>query len=178
MRRRIQWYSLLVLSGFILGCAPVISPELRGGADSSITFKQVAQNPNHYEGKTALWGGEIIQTLPQENGTNLIEVLDWPLGWWDDPRETVAFHGKFLVLVKGPLDPSVYKRGKRITLTGEIQGEIQGNKIKELTDPTYRYPVVLNKELYVWKYPFYPYSSAPDFRTTWRYQRYDGILHY
>jgi len=171
-------YPFLFLLSFVFGCAPVISTELKAGADTSLSFKEVQENPEAYKGKIVLWGGEIIQVLPQANGTTFIEILEWPLGWWDKPRKTVDFHGKFLVLDKEPLDTSIYKRGNRITIAGEIQGEIEGSKIKELTDSTYQYPVVLNKEMHVWKHPSYPYSSAPDYRTTWEYYHYDGILHY
>ena len=170
MKRRIYIYPFLFLLSFVFGCAPVISTELKAGADTSLSFKEVQESPETYKGKIVLWGGEIIQILPQENGTTLIEVLDWPLGRWDKPRKTVEFRGKFLVLAKEPLDPSIYKRGNRITIAGEIQGEVEGSKIKELTDSTYRYPVVLNREMHVWKYPSYPYSSAPDYRTTWGYR--------
>jgi len=166
MNNRIYIYPLLFLLSFVLGCAPVISTEIKAGADTSITFKEVQQNPDAYKGKIILWGGSVIQTLPQEDGTVLIEVLEWPLGFWDEPQKTVAFHGKFLLMVKEPLDFSIYKRGKRITIAGEIQGAMEGNKIKELTDSTYRYPVVLEKEMHVWKYPFYPYSNVPDYSTT------------
>jgi outer membrane lipoprotein len=162
----------------MVGCAPVISTEMKLVADTSITFKAVEQNPGAYKGKTVLWGGRIVRTLPQEDGSVLIEVLEWPLGFWDEPRKTVTFQGRFLVLVKEPPDLSIYKRGSRITLAGEIQGEIEGSKIKGLTDPTYRYPVVLNNEMHVWKSHSYPYSRAPDYRTTWEYQHYHGILHY
>jgi len=171
MKRRIYIYPFLFLFSFVFGCAPVISTELKAGADTSVSFKEVQKNPEAYKDKIVLWGGEIIQILPQENGTTLIEVLEWPLGWWDKPRKTIEFRGKFLVLAKEPLDPSTYKRGNRITIAGEIQGEVEGSKIKELTDSTYRYPVVLNKEMHVWKYPSYRYSSAPDDPPTWEYRR-------
>jgi outer membrane lipoprotein len=111
MARQIKLYSLLFLFGFILGCTPIISEELRAGVDTSLTFKEVVQNPNTYEGKIVLWGGRIIQTLPQEDGTNLIEVLEWPLSWREKPRRTVSFQGKFLVLSKVPFDLSLYRRG-------------------------------------------------------------------
>jgi outer membrane lipoprotein len=179
MERRIQLYSLLFLLGFILGCAPVISPELRAGADSSITFKQVAQNPNTYEGKIVLWGGEIIQALPQEDGTNLIEVLEWPLGWRGKPRRTVSFQGKFLVLSKESLDLSLYRRGTKITVAGEIQGSMSGEKVKSGSDPNYRYPLLLSREIHPWEgRRLYPYSSVPDYRGTREYQHYGGILRY
>lgn len=162
MVKRIYFYPFLLLLSFVLGCAPIVSTELKAGADTSLSFKEVQENPEAYKGKIVLWGGEIIQMLPQENGTTLVEVLDWPLGFWDEPRKTVAFHGKFLVLVKEALDPSTYKRGNRITISGEIQEEIKGSRIKELTDSAYQYPVLLSKEMHVWKHPSYPYSSVPD----------------
>ncbi len=166
MNKSVLIYPFLFLLGFLLGCAPIVSSELKAAADTSISFEKVQENPEAYRGKIVLWGGRIIQTLPQEDGTTLIEVLEWPLGFWDEPRQTVAFHGKFLLMVKEPLDFSPYKRGKRITIAGEIQGAIAGSKMKDLTDSTYRYPVVLEKEMHVWKYPFYPYSYVPDYDTT------------
>jgi outer membrane lipoprotein len=177
MSTRLRLYSLLFLLAFVLGCAS-ISPELRKSVDSSLTFKEVQENGDAYKGKIVLWGGHIIQALPQKDGTMLVEILKWPLGWWDEPRETVAFHGRFLVLLKEQLDSSLYKRGKRITVAGEIKGEIEGNKINGLSDPTYRYPVILSQELHVWEHNPYRYSSIPDDRATWRYREYEGILHY
>jgi len=168
MKGRVYIYPLLLLS-LVFGCAPVISTELKAGADTSITFKEVQQHPDAYKGKIVLWGGKIIQVLPQADGSTLIEVLNSPLGWWGKPRKTVEFHGKFVILTTEPLDTSLYKWGNRITLAGEIQGKIEGSNIKELTDSTYQYPVLLSKEMHVWKHPSYPYSSVPDYRETWEY---------
>jgi starvation-inducible outer membrane lipoprotein len=116
--------------------------------------------------------------LPQEDGTTLIEVLRWPLDWRDEPLESVSFHGEFLVLFKEPVDLSRYKMGARVTVAGEILGSTQGEKIKSVSDPTYRYPLLLCKEIHVWKYIPYPYSSVPDERGTWEYREYGGILRY
>ncbi len=169
MKKRVYIYPFLFLLSLVIACAPVISTELKTEADTSLSFEKVQENPETYRGKIVLWGGEIIQTLPQENGTTLIEVLEWPLGLREKPRRTLSFQGKFLILAKEHLDTSIYKGGNRITIAGEIQGEIQGSKIKELTDSTYRYPLLLGKEIHVWKYPSHPYSSVPDYRQTWEY---------
>ena len=166
------------LSVFLFACAPVISKGTREGVDNSLTFKEVAQSPDTYTGKIVLWGGEIIQTLSQEDGTTLIEVLRWPLDWRDEPLETVSFQGEFLVLFKEPVDFSRYKMGARVTVAGEILGSTQGEKIKSVSDPTYRYPLLLCKQIHVWKYVPYPYSSVPDERGTWEYREYGGILRY
>ena len=144
--------------------------------DSSVSFKEVVQNPGAYEGKTVRWGGEIIDVLPQENGRNLIEVLEWPLGWREKPRRTVRYQGKFLVLFEEPLDPSLYRSGARITVAGEVQGSISGKEVKAVSDPAYHYPLLLSKEVHIWKHRPYPYSSVPDDRETWEYRQYGEIL--
>ncbi len=172
--------SLFLLSFlFILGCATdrAISPDLRAKMGSSITFKEVAQNPDTYKGKMVIWGGEIIQTLPQDDGTILVEVLEWPLGWRGKPKRTVEFHGKFLVFSKEPLDLSLYKRGTEITVAGEIEGSMPGEKVKSVGDSTYRYPLLLSKEIHLWKGRSYSYSSLPYYRGASEY-RYGGILRY
>ncbi len=177
MVRRMRMYLFLLLSVFLFACAP-ISVETRGGVDASLTFKEVAQSPDTYRGKIVLWGGQIIQTLSQDDGSTLIEVLEWPLGWTEKPRRTVSFQGRFLILFKEPLDASLYRRGARVTVAGEIQGSMEGEKTKSVSDPTYRYPLLLSKEIHVWKHHSYPYSSVPNYRETWGYSRSHGILGY
>jgi outer membrane lipoprotein len=181
MIKQMGLYLLLFLSIFLFSCAPVISEEIRGGVDTSLTFKEVAQSPDTYKGKIVLWGGEIIQTLPQGDGTTLIEVLEWPLSWRGKPKRTVLLQGKFLVFLKEPLDPSRYRMGGRITVAGEIQGSMQGEEIKSVSDPTYRYPLLLSKEIHVWKDYGYQYSTPYEPQTydpSYDPDRGAGILRY
>jgi len=175
MANRVHLFGSLILFGLIFGCA-VISQELRSKVDSSLTFEEVFQNPWAYKGKIVLWGGEIIQTLPEKDGGTVIEVLRWPLNWREAPQRTVSFHGKFLVLVKSHLGLSLYERGKDITVAGEIEGEIQGKGDQRLTDDTYRYPLVLSKELHLWKNYFYPYSSVPAEPGRGEYPHYERFM--
>ncbi len=160
MDNRLPLYLVIFLFGLIYSCAPVISPELRAKVDTSLTFQQILQNPDAYKTKLVLWGGEIIKAMPQDEET-FIEVLKKPLGWKGKPKRTVTFQGKFLILVKENLDLSLYKKGTRITVAGEILGEIQGGKIETLSDITYRYPLLISKQLHLWKEYFSPYSGLP-----------------
>jgi outer membrane lipoprotein len=171
-------YLTLFLSLFLFACAPVISEEIREKTDVSVTFKEVAQSPDNYEGKIVLWGGEIIQTLPQDDGSVLIEVLERPLGWTKRPQRTVSFRGRFLILLRDPLDPSHYRERARITVAGEIQGSMPGEKIESLSDPTYRYPLLLSKEIHVWGDGVYPYSNVPDVGETGGYRGFEGTSRY
>jgi outer membrane lipoprotein len=180
MAKGISLYILLFSFVFATGCAHIISADLRAKVDQSLTFNEVQKNPEAYKGKIVLWGGGIIQTLPQKDGTTLIEVLEWPLGWRGEPRRTVPFQGKFLILVKEPLGSFQYDREAKITVAGEIERIIPGEKIESVSDPTYRYPLLLSKEFHLWR-------GGYQFSTPYDPRRYDpfydphrgaGILRY
>jgi outer membrane lipoprotein len=149
---------LLLLSLLILsGCAHVISKDLRKTADLSLGLAQVIQNPAAYKGKTVVWGGEIILTENQQGGTTLIEIFQRPLDTWGEPKGTLASEGRFLALVEKPLDPYLFRTGKRITVGGEIQGE----ETRPLGKGNYRYPLLLAREVHLWEYYYYPYYYYP-----------------
>ena len=136
---------------FFSGCAHVISKDLRIKVDPSLTFGQVTQNPSAYKGKTVVWGGEIVETLNQKNGTTEIEVFQVPLDSRDAPKASNASEGRFLILVNKYLDQNLYQKGRRITVAGEILGE----QIKPLGEMDYRYPLILSKQIHLWKAPSY-----------------------
>jgi outer membrane lipoprotein len=151
-------FSLLLFFLLLSGCAPAISPKLMAKVDSSLLFRKVFQNPDAYKGKTVLWGGQIIQVLPQ-NGTTLIEVLQMPLSLRGKPEEAFASEGKFLIMIKEYLELSRFDKGEKITIAGEIQGALKGEEIKSLGEKDYRYPLILSGEIHLWKDYLYPYSG-------------------
>jgi len=171
-----RFQQFLLLSFLLLvGCAHVISKDLRQKVDPSLTFTQVLQNPNAYQGRAVLWGGEIIETLNQKDGTTFIEVFQRPLGWRGEPRETLASEGRFLVLAEKYLDPYLFRRGRKITVAGEIKGE----KIKPIGDMDYRHPFLLSREIYLWKeHYYYPVPYYYDFWWGYPYWwRFDLYYH-
>ncbi len=142
----------LLLLIFFSGCLP-ISKQLRAQADKTLTFRQVLQNPEAYKGKIVIWGGEVVETINQKDGTTLIIVLQRPLDWTQEP-EFRRSEGRFIVLAQGYIDPYVFSRGRRITVAGEIEGK----KIMKLGELEYPYPVLLSKQLYLWgQYYYYAY---------------------
>jgi len=165
------WGFGLLLFILFSGCAP-ISKELRAEADKTLTFQQVFQKPEAYKGKIVIWGGEIVQTINQEDKTTLIEVLQRPLDWQEEPKETGPSGGRFLVLAEKYLDPQIYRNGREITVAGEILGE----KTRLLGEMEYRYPLVLSRQIYLWREygyhyppPYYPYGPWGDYDPWWDY---------
>jgi outer membrane lipoprotein len=119
-----------------------------------LTLRQVSQNPNDYQGKLVIWGGEIIETINQKDGTTQIEVFQRSLGLREVPLDTVASEGRFLVLADKYLDPYLYQRGKKITVAGELIGK----NIQPLGELDYWYPLLSSKQIYLWSvYYYYPY---------------------
>ncbi len=135
------------------GCGP-ISKELRAQTDRMLNFQQVFQNPEAYKGKIVIWGGEIIETINQKDGTTLIVVLQRPLDWTQEPKIQRS-EGRFIILVDGYVDPYVFRRGRRIT----VAGEILGRKVMHLGELEYPYPLLRSKQIYLWGE--YYYSSSP-----------------
>lgn len=162
--------SLLLLILFS-GCTP-ISKELRAQTDRTVSFQQVFQNPEAYKGKIMIWGGEIIETINQKDGTTLIVVLQRPLDWMEEPKFQRS-EGRFIILVEGYVDPYVFKRGRRIT----VAGEILRRKVMRLGELEYPYPLLRSKQLYLWgeyyhspyPYPYYPWWHHGYTNPRWGY---------
>jgi len=141
----------LLLMVLFSGCSP-ISKELRDQADRSLSFQQVSQNPEAYKGKIVIWGGEIIETIVQKDGTTLIVVLQRPLDRGKEPKIERS-EGRFIILSEGVIEPYIFRRGRRIT-TG---GEILGKKVMRLGEFEYPYALLRSKQLHLWE----EYDSSP-----------------
>jgi outer membrane lipoprotein len=129
----------------IWGCAYPISKQLRQEVNKNITFSMVLEDPSKYAGSIVIWGGEIIQTINLKDGTEIM-VLQTPLGSWEKPRDEEHSQGRFIAKGSGYLDSEIYRRGRKITVAGEIIGK----EIKPLGEIKYTYPVVEIRELRLW----------------------------
>jgi outer membrane lipoprotein len=142
-------FLLLILLPF--ACASVITEEIRDKANDSISFSQVLQKPDAYKGQMVVWGGEVIKSEAQKDGSMLIEVFQRPLGIRDSPDVYSESEGRFIIKAKKFLDPYAYRTGRKITVAGVIEGEEE----RPLGQMSYRYPVIINKEIYLWDESYY-----------------------
>ena len=164
-------FSVFFLSGFFLvagfGCAtsPIAKQYREQAMMEETTFPMVLQNPDAYFGDIVLWGGSIIKTTNLKDGTEIV-VLDEPLGDRERPEGSKHSRGRFIAKSSRFLDPEVYKKGRKITLAGEVIGK----QSRPLGETTYTYPLVAIRQLYVWEkkpqyiyyYPYYPYPDYWD----------------
>lgn len=146
----------ILLAFLFQGCFP-ISKQLRSEADKTLTFQTVFQNPDNYKGRIVIWGGDIVQTINQQDSTTLIIVFQRPLDWMEEPTFKRS-EGRFIILVDGYVDPYIFRGGRRLTVAGEIQGK----KVMRLGDLEYPYPLLKSKQIYLWgEYYYYPYPYYP-----------------
>lgn len=163
----IRWgrWVLIGLIFLLSGCAHVITKDLRIKSDPHLTLSQVRQNPDGFKGKMVIWGGDIIETINQRDATTQIEVFQKPLGRRGEPKGIAASEGRFLILADKYLDPYLFRKGRKVTVVGEILCE----KIKPLGEMDYRYPLLSSRQIYLW--PEYVYEPYP-------YYYYDPWWHY
>ena len=137
---------MIVLTAFLAACTQAIPKESLNKVDPNLSFQMLIKDPESYQGKNILVGGQILEVNVRE-GESWVEVLQKPLDWQHRPKDTDESAGRLLVRFQGFLDPAIYTAGKKITVLGEVQGK----KVQPLKEMDYAYPVLIPREHHLWK---------------------------
>ena len=137
---------MIVLTAFLAACTQAIPKESLNKVDPNLSFQMLIKDPESYQGKNILVGGQILAVNVRE-GESWVEVLQKPLDWQHRPKDTDESAGRLLVRFQGFLDPAIYTAGKKITVVGEVQGK----KVQPLKEMDYAYPVLIPREHHLWK---------------------------
>jgi outer membrane lipoprotein len=166
-----KWLSTLLILSVLISACSVMSESTRRTAEPDADFPAILANVSNYKGKTVILGGYILKRHNQVEAS-IVEVLQTPLMYGDEPRRRDTSQGRFIVRHTGFLDPEVYRPGRRITVAGEVVGTTQ----QKVDDRPYTYLVLKSREIYLWRtqsrrydpygyrwrhYPFYPYPWRP-----------------
>jgi outer membrane lipoprotein len=147
------------------GCASIISKELRKNVSNELTLKEIIKEPDAHKGKIVLISGVILGSRNTREGT-LIEILQKPADMAGRPKDVDESDGRFLALNDGYLDTVIYARGREAL----VAGEIKGIRTLPLDEIEYDYPLVIIREIHLFKpkkekrfytYPCYPYWYYP-----------------
>ena len=154
--------ALAVIFAFVLsGCTSVLSTSVVQEADDKISFPDLQKQPDRYRGTVVILGGQIVETVVKENET-WVQVLQLPLGAQQRPDNAAGSQGRFIVICKRFADPLVYEKGRKIT----VAGVVEGGRMIMLNERPYNFPVLLERETYLWKTEeVYPaYGPGPAFQ--------------
>jgi len=141
------------------GCAHVISEGVRSEVDPSVTFEMLRRDAKAHRGKVVFLGGVIVRAVNEEDGT-LLEVYQTRTDRQGRPVDLDHSAGRFLAFYPGFLDAEIYRKGRRVTLAGVVEGE----RVQKLGKVDYRYPLLRVREIYLWKKEraaFYPPPYDP-----------------
>lgn len=147
----------------LVGCASYpIAKKYRKEAVAGLTAPMVQKDAQKYMGAVVIWGGVVVKVVNDSTGSRLT-VIETPLDVEGYPIDPAYSRGRFIAFTAGFLDPEIYRKGRRVTLAGEITGV----STQKLGEGTYVYPQVMLSELRYWQYPstyyypyYYPYYGA------------------
>lgn len=153
----------ILLSGFVWGCAPVISSPVREQAVLNLSLSEVQDAPHHYRGKVVIWSGRILKVENKHGGTWL-EILEHPADSRGKPKDLNRSRGRFLAVDSRFLDGALFAPGRLVT----VAGEITGYETRPMGEITYRYPVLRVLEIYLWpEERYYYYDPWYDYPPVW-----------
>ncbi len=163
MKNSLFWLLLPALLVLLAGCGSVLSKDALSGVNYEVEYSRLKASPDTYMGKTVILGGLILENQVTDDGSTL-EILKYSLDKRDEPQDPDEEGGRFLARSSRLLDPSIYKAGKLVTLTGTLRAI----EVRPLQKANYHYPVFEIGELYLWSedryqraYPYYPYYYDP-----------------
>lgn len=142
---------LLFLSFVLTSCATVPgqtnhrTSENRHADDSTIDIGDVISDPSSFARSPVHWGG-VIQGIENRENETWIEILERPLNRSGQPQLHSLSHGRFIAVVPVFLDPVDYRKGRAITVSGNMSGVQTGS----IGNTKYDFPRVLVADYQLW----------------------------
>ena len=100
---------LFALSGLFLSACSGLPSTIKDIPVEKVSVREASQNPDRYKGTSVRWSGLIIEVDTQENYT-LVQVLSYPINYYDRPELTKPSDGRFVIKSSEFLDPAIYER--------------------------------------------------------------------
>ena len=158
--------SFLILASFISGCStPIFPDQVRDKVDRTLSFNALVQNPNAYRERTVELGGQILRSLPEEDGTTML-VRALPIrtepvyGPYDSGRSL----GMFVIRFAGKTGPQDIQAGNMIVVIGPVMGALSTSN---LTDVPVRRLTISAECFHVWRTQGDQLDEFPWLAHTW-----------
>ncbi len=174
---RLLYSAMVALTAVLIlnACTTSLPQSIRQAPANNPTLEQIhAQEPGE-SGIPVRWGGSLLESINREKTTELI-ILYAPLSGGGQPMDTENRSGRFIAIVPGFLEPSVYAKQRKIT----VFGNWQRMETRKIGNYDYSYPVVEVQDHHLWPqqktgkddFDDYPWHHHPWFYDPWFYPRY------
>lgn len=131
---------------FLTACASVPMAIQGEYFESQLIPSTVSAEPEAHIGKPVRWGGIIVEVVNNEQET-WVEILALPLSDNAKPYgDRTGSLGRFIAKTTDFLDPEVYQKGLKLTVTGSVTETIKG----KVGQRDYVYATVEARSHYLW----------------------------
>lgn len=108
--------------------------------------------PERYHGADVLWGGKILGVRNRAERTD-VEVVAYPLDRAQRPDQNAPTEGRFILALRGYVEPLDYPAGRFVT----IRGRIAGTRSSRIDEHDVAFPLVEDAAVHLWPVNF-PYE--------------------
>lgn len=143
MRALLVFLSLLTL---LTACATTTPEAIREAPPVDLSLAEARRDVAAHAGQRVRWGGRIAAVENRSNETWL-DIVARPLDSNGRPRAGDESLGRFLARVDGFLDPTVYAKGRQITVAGSIERALT----RHIGEYPYIYVVVKADTIKLWE---------------------------
>ncbi len=156
-----QWLLGLMLA-LLSGCATGISPSLQQQAGPPVDFAALRANPEAYQGRLVILGGEVMSLEPWGKDGTLMTVNQQELSQLGNPRGAPS-GGTFVVESEKWLSPGTFQPKSTVKVAGEVKGRRNGLPLLRAQEVIFDAPPVWEK----WYFPvpreWYDYDPSMEY---------------
>ena len=136
----------ILVSLFLVGCSTFPDKLQIDDTTQLITYEDAASKADQVKGKMLRWGGAIAKVENKPDST-IFEMVYYPLNGYGRPISGDESMGRFRMSVNGFMDPMVYKVGRLMTFTAQLDGLETGL----VGEHEYVFPTATVDAFYLWK---------------------------
>jgi outer membrane lipoprotein len=137
---------ILLVALFLVGCSTFPDKLKLDDNTQLITYDDAASKAEQVKGKMLRWGGAIAKVENKPDST-IFEMVYYPLNGYGRPISGDESMGRFRISVNGFMDPMVYKVGRLMTFTAQLDGLETGL----VGEHEYVFPTATVDAFYLWK---------------------------
>jgi starvation-inducible outer membrane lipoprotein len=150
----------LVVGSLLLACtpAPIFPTEILNKVDRTVTFENLAANPDHYKDLTVELGGQILGSIAEQDEVHmLVRALPIRTEPVYGPVDTGRLNGMFVIRYVGEIAPQDVQDGNMVVVIGTVMGTVATN----LTGAPVRRLTVTAECFHIWRTQGSPIDDFP-----------------
>lgn len=161
-RPRGWWRDLLVIGAgaLVFTCASTVifPPEVLEKIDRTVTFEQVVNHPDEYQGRVVELGGQILGSMVKgEEVQVLVRVLPIQTKPVYGPVDRDGERGMFIIRYTGKVGEQDLQRGNMVIVIGPVLGGV----VTSLTGVPVSRPTVSAECFHIWRTQGEPIEDYP-----------------